>query len=100
LKQLVKQEPRGYSHVAPKINVSIPQSTTDEFSVSIEVKITPSRPICPRCGESQKRVAFSMPRGVTGLFWICPNETCPSHNPDGGAAAQDVIDVEPIGRAA
>lgn len=93
MKQLATRESQGGHPATPKINASTTQYSTDGISVSIEVKITPVGLVCAHCGYAKIR--------VIGALWICPN--C---DPDPAAAIplkgeqKEVIDVEPIRRAA
>lgn len=93
MKSVAMRESQGGHPATPKINVSTTHYSTDEISVSIELKITPARPVCPRCGHMKIR--------VIGAFWLCPNcDTDPAVAIPLPGEGETVIDVDPIKEAA
>ena len=92
--------------MTPKTNSLFPHFTTDSVLIKeTETTVTTRermymipRPVCNHCGAVKEH--------VVGAWFECVNESCPTHDPDTGSAIplpgeqKDVIDVEPIRRAA
>ena len=106
MKQLATRESQGGHPATPKTNSLVNHSTTDSILIKeVETTVTtreriyaiPS-PVCMHCGETKTR--------IIGMLFECLSEDCPGHDPDPAAAIplkgeqKEVIDVEPIRRAA